>query len=244
MRIDILTVFPGVFSPLDESIVRRAREKKIVDIQVWDLRDFSEDRRHRKVDDAAYGGGRGMVLACGPIFAGVEEIRKYNPHGTVILTSPQGAVFSQELAVSLSRKEGLILICGRYEGVDERVTSICDLEVSIGDYVLTGGELPAMVIVDAVVRLIPGVLPEGASCDDSFMDALLDWPCYTRPAEFRGMKVPEVLISGDHAKVKEWRRRQAVERTRLRRPDLYEKYLKTAAGKRRARKGASYEQAT
>lgn len=244
MRIDVLTIFPGVFTPLDESIIRRAREKKLVDIHLWDLRDFSEDRRHRKVDDAAYGGGTGMVLACGPIFAGVEEIRRHNPSGKVILTSPQGTLFTQETASALSREEGLILICGRYEGVDERVESICDCELSIGDYVVTGGELPAMVIADAVIRLVPGVLPEDAPSADSFSDRLLDWPCYTRPAEFRGMKVPEVLISGNHGQVEEWRRRQAVERTKRRRPDLYEKHMKAVASETKGRKGARDEQAT
>ncbi|HOL66476.1 MAG TPA: tRNA (guanosine(37)-N1)-methyltransferase TrmD [bacterium] len=224
MRIDVLTIFPKVFTPLNASMMKRGREKGCVSFHLWNLRDFSTNA-YRQVDDAPFGGGRGMVLKCEPIYRGVEEIRKYNPEGTVILTTPQGRLLTQEIAAQLAQKPGLILICGHYEGVDERVSRLCDEELSIGDYILTGGELPAMVIIDAVVRLIPGVLPEGAAERDSFCEGLLDWPCYTRPAEFRGMKVPEVLLSGNHKAVEEWRRLQAEERTRKRRPDLYQKYL-------------------
>jgi len=224
MRIDFLTVFPEVFTPLNYSILKRAQEKGCVQYQLWHLRDFARNT-HRQVDDAPFGGGRGMVLMCEPIFLAIEEIKKHNPDGYVILTSPQGRLFNQQLAISLSKKKGLIFICGHYEGVDERVTTICDDEISIGDYILTGGELPAMVMAEAVIRLLPGVLPEGAVDKESFYQELLDWPCYTRPAEFRGLRVPQVLLSGNHAAIKKWRRQQAEKRTKERRPDLYQKYL-------------------
>lgn len=225
MRIDIITIFPEIFTPLDVSIIKRAREKKIVEIKIWNLRDFSKDK-HKKVDDKVYGGGKGMVLKCEPIYDAVEKIKEENKNAKVILTTPQGIVYNHQLAKELSKQEGLIIICGHYEGVDERVTKICDYEISIGDYILTGGELPAMVIVDSVVRLLPGVLPDDAPVYDSFSEYLLDWPCYTRPENFRGMKVPEILLSGDHKKIQEWRRKMAIERTKERRPDLYEKFLK------------------
>ncbi len=226
MRIDIITIFPEIFSPLNASIIKRAQEKDILEIKIWNLRDFSRSK-HKKVDDAPYGGGRGMVLACEPIFLAVEEIKKHNTDSLTILTSPQGEVFNQEMAKKLSEKKGLIIICGHYEGVDERIRSIVDCEISIGDYVLTGGELPAMVIVDCIARLLPGVLPDEAPVYDSFFDCLLDWPCYTRPEVFRGLKVPDVLLSGNHQKIAQWRHKQAVERTRQKRPDLYKKYSKT-----------------
>lgn len=225
MRIDIITIFPDVFTPLNVSIVRRAVEKGIVNIKIWNLRDFTKDK-HKKVDDTPYGGGKGMVLKCEPIFDAVEQIKKENRDAKVILTSPQGVLFNQKMANKLSKEKGLIIICGHYEGVDERVSSIVDYEISIGDYVLTGGELPAMVITDCVVRLLPGVLPEEAPSFDSFHNYLLDWPAYTKPAVFRGMKVPEVLLSGDHKKIAIWRRQEAEKRTKERRPDLYKEYLK------------------
>jgi len=224
MRIDILTIFPEIFLPLDVSIVKRAKEKGLVEIKIWNLRDFTKDK-HRKVDDEPYGGGKGMVLKCEPIFNAVEKIKEENKEAKVILTTPQGILYNQEMAKKLSKEKGLIIICGHYEGVDERVSSICDYEISIGDYILTGGELPAMVITDSVVRLIPGVLPEEAPVYDSFFDYLFDWPCYTRPAVFRGMKVPDVLLSGNHKKIEEWRKEKAIERTKERRPDLYRKFL-------------------
>ncbi|MCD6408574.1 tRNA (guanosine(37)-N1)-methyltransferase TrmD, partial [bacterium] len=223
MRIDILTIFPEIFLPLDVSIVKRAKEKGLVEIKIWNLRDFTKDK-HRKVDDEPYGGGKGMVLKCEPIFNAVEKIKEENKEGKVILTTPQGVLYNQEMAKKLSKEKGLIIICGHYEGVDERVSSICDYEISIGDYILTGGELPAMVITDSIVRLIPGVLPEEAPVYDSFFDYLFDWPCYTRPAVFRGMKVPDVLLSGNHKKIEEWRKEKAIERTKERRPDLYRKF--------------------
>ncbi len=225
MRIDIITIFPEIFTPLQSSILKRAAEKKLLEIEIHDLRDFTRDR-HKKVDDAAYGGGRGMVLQCGPIFAAVEYARKKNKKGKVLLTTPQGKLFTQDTAREFSREKGLIIVCGHYEGVDERVLSIVDGEVSVGDYVLTGGELPAMIIADCVARLVPGVLPEEAPVYDSFEKCLLDWECYTRPEVFNGMRVPEVLLSGNHKEIEKWRRQQALERTKKRRPDLYKEYLK------------------
>lgn len=230
MRIDIITIFPEVFSPLFSSIIKRAQEKGIIEIHLWNLRDFSKDK-HKKVDDAPYGGGKGMVLACEPIFLAVEKIKQINSDSLTILTSPDGEVFNQDKAKELSKEKGLIIICGHYEGVDERVRTIVDCEISIGDYVLTGGELPAMVIVDCITRLLPGVLPEEAQKNDSFSDFLLDWPCYTRPENFRGLKVPDVLLSGNHEKIKDWRLRQAIEKTKQKRPDLYRLFLKKKGGK-------------
>jgi len=225
MRIDVITIFPEIFTPLQSSILKRAAEKKLLEINIHDLRDFTQDR-HRKVDDAPYGGGRGMVLKCEPIFAAVKSIKKQNKKAQVLLTTPQGKLFTQESAREFSREKGLIIICGHYEGVDERVLSIVDGEVSIGDYVLTGGELPAMVIADCVARLIPGVRPDEAPVYDSFEKCLLDWECYTRPEVFNGMRVPDVLLSGNHGQISDWRRKRALERTRERRPDLYGKFLR------------------
>jgi len=224
MRIDILTIFPGMFAPLEESIIQRARDRELLDIVLWNVRDFSRDKHH-KVDDAPYGGGRGMVIACDPVFRAVRAIRRRNPKARVVLTNPQGRLFTQAYAREMSREKGLIFICGHYEGMDERISSLCDDEVSIGDYVLTGGELPAMVMVDCIARLIPGVLPADAPVNESFSSLLLDWPSYTRPAVFRRKKVPDVLLSGDHERIGRWRREVSVERTKERRPDLYEKYL-------------------
>ncbi len=225
MRIDIITIFPDIFTPLDVSIVKRAKEKKIVEIKIWDLRDFSKDK-HKKVDDKPYGGGKGMVLKCQPIFDAVDTIKKENPEGKVILTTPTGILLNHQIVKKLSKEKGLIIICGHYEGVDERVTKICDYEISIGDYILTGGEIPAMVIVDSVIRLLPGVLPEEAPVYDSFYNYIFDWPSYTRPQNFRGMKVPDILISGNHREIEKWRRKKAIEKTKEKRPELYERYLK------------------
>jgi len=230
----ILTLFPGMFrGPFDESIVGRAREQGLVEVRLVNFRDFAHDR-HRTVDDYPYGGGPGMVLKPEPIFEAVEwvqanireregeeEVRRT----PVILLSARGRPFTQAVAQAMARKRYLILICGHYEGVDERVAeALCTDELSIGDYVLTGGELPAMVVVDAVVRLLPGVLhsPESAQ-DDSYTSGLLQFPHYTRPAVYRGMAVPEVLLSGHHAEIARWRRRQALLRTLRYRPDLLEK---------------------
>ncbi len=223
MRVDIVTIFPEAFAPLGLSLVGRARERGLLRIVVWDLRDFTTDR-HRQVDDAPYGGGAGMVMKPEPFFAAVEAIRaQVSPTASrILLTSPQGARLTHDLAQALAGEPHLIVLCGHYEGIDERVRlGLTTEEISIGDYVLTGGELAAMVIVDAVARFVPGVIGDAASvAADSFAEGLLDYPQYTRPAEFRGMTVPEVLLSGNHAAIRRWRRAQQVRRTIERRPDL------------------------
>ena len=220
MRVDILTLFPGMFvGPFDESMLKRAREAGLLQLNLVDIRDFATDR-HRTVDDTPYGGGPGMVMKPGPIFAAVEAVRSADSR--VILLSPQGRLFEQAMAIELSTLPHLVLICGHYEGVDERVREhLVDEELSIGDYVLTGGELAAMVVVDAVGRLLPGVLGAGESTvEESHSSGLLEYPQYTRPVEFRGWRVPDILLSGNHAEIARWRRRRALERTRERRPDL------------------------
>jgi tRNA (guanine37-N1)-methyltransferase len=223
MRVDIVTIFPEAFAPLGLSIVGRARERGLLEVVVWDLRQFAPGR-HRQVDDAPYGGGAGMVMKPEPFFAAVDAIRAAVPDSAphIILTSPQGRLLTHAVAQELARQDHLIILCGHYEGVDERVREGLGAdEISIGDYVLTGGELPAMVIVDAVARFIPGVVGDAASvAADSFADGLLDHPHYTRPAEFRGLRVPDVLLSGDHEAIRRWRRAQRLARTLRRRPDL------------------------
>lgn len=226
MKIDILTLFPVMFSGvLSESIIGRAVEAGAVDIRVTDFRQFSANK-HKTVDDTPYGGGGGMVLKPEPVFAAVESLLTQDgPKPRVILTCPQGKPYSQELALQLAKEEHIILIAGHYEGYDERIRQhlITD-EISIGDYVLTGGELPAMVIVDSVIRLLPGVLGNDTSAElDSFRNGLLEHPHYTRPYEYRGWQVPDVLISGHHEKIEQWRRRESLRRTWMRRPDLLEK---------------------
>jgi tRNA (guanine37-N1)-methyltransferase len=222
MRVDVLTLFPAMFAgPLDESIVRRARVAGLLDLKVHNLRDWAKDR-HKTVDDRPFGGGPGMVLKPEPLFEAVESLRG---EGTrVVLTSPSGAVFNQAMARRWSREPHLIFICGSYEGYDERVRRyLADEDVSIGDFVLTNGALPAMVMIDSVTRLIPGALGDDESAvDESFSTGLLEYPHYTRPAEFRGWTVPEVLLSGNHADIARWRRLQAMRRTAERRPDLWE----------------------
>ena len=222
MKIDVLTLFPGMFpGPLDESIIKRACESGRLRLGIHDLRDYTHDR-HRTVDDRPFGGGPGMLMKPEPLFEAVEALRGENTR--VILTSPAGRPFRQEIARELAGEEHLLLVCGSYEGFDERVREcLADDELSIGDYVLTNGALPAMVIIDSVTRLLSGVLGDDeSSVDESFSDGLLEYPQYTRPAEFRGMTVPEVLLSGDHAAIERWRREQAQLRTRHRRPDLLE----------------------
>ena len=223
MRIDILTIFPGMFrGPFDESIVKRAVEKGLVQIFVHDIRDYASDK-HRTVDDYPYGGGPGMVMKAEPLFAAVEDVQgQAAEQGPVVLLTPQGRLFDQGVVVELARHDRLILICGHYEGMDARVHEhLATDEVSIGDYVLSGGELAAMVVVDAVVRQIPGALGSpDSSADDSFSQGLLEYPQYTRPADFRGMAVPEVLLSGNHGEIARWRRQQSLLRTAQRRPDL------------------------
>ena len=223
MRIDILTLFPQVFeSPLSCSIVKRAQDNGLVEIALTDIRDFSTDS-YRKVDDKPYGGGPGMVMMPGPVFDCFEHVQKLSPEpGRVILLTPQGRPFNQAKALELSAEKRLILIAGKYEGFDERIrTGLGAEQISIGDYVLSGGELAAMVIIDAVVRLLEGALgDEDSAKDDSFSEGLLEYPHYTRPEDFRGKKVPEILLSGDHAKIAQWRRQQSAERTKKWRPDL------------------------
>ncbi len=218
MKIDILSLFPGMFSGVfEESIIKRAINDGKVSINIHNFRDFSLDP-HNKVDDTPYGGGAGMVLTCQPIFDCVKSLR--NDDSLVILMTPDGVVYKQDMAYSLATKKHLIFICGHYEGFDERIRSICDMEISIGDYVLTGGEIASMAIVDSIVRLIPGVIEEESHVNDSFNDNLLDYPTYTKPRVYEGMEVPEVLVSGDHKKIDEWRREESLKRTRERRPDL------------------------
>lgn len=223
MRIDIITIFPEAFPPLEVSIVGRARQRGLLTVAVWDLRTFTATK-HRQVDDAPYGGGSGMVMKPEPFFAAVDAVRAQAPGTTprIILTSPQGTPFTYRLAQELAAEGHLVLLCGHYEGIDERVrTGLATDEISIGDYVLTGGELAAMVIVDAVSRFISGVVGDTRSvAADSFVDGLLDHPHYTRPTEFRGMKVPDVLLSGDHEAIRRWRHAQRLRRTLGRRPDL------------------------
>ena len=223
MRIDVLTLFPQAFeSPFNYSILKRAQEAGIVEIVLTNIRDFTTDS-YKKVDDKPYGGGPGMVMMPGPVFDCFEYVQKLSSQkGRVILLTPQGQKFDQARAAELSKQKRLILIAGRYEGFDERIRLGLDAEqISIGDYVLSGGEFAAMVVIDAVVRLLPSALgDENSAKDDSFSAGLLEYPQYTRPEVFRGMKVPDILLSGDHAKIAEWRRQQALERTKKWRPDL------------------------
>jgi len=223
MRIDVLTLFPEMFAGVfTESIIKRAGEKGLIEIVVTNIRDYAVDN-HRSVDDKPYGGGPGMVLMCQPLFAAVEDVCSKAKHpDEIILLTPQGRQFNQERAKELALKERILLIAGHYEGFDERIrTELATMELSIGDYVLSGGEIPAMAIVDAVTRLIPGVLGDDlSSSEESFSNGLLEYPQYTRPAEFRGEKVPDILLSGNHALIKQWRSQQAQQRTNQRRPDL------------------------
>lgn len=220
MRIDVLTLFPAMFAgPLDESIIKRAREANLLDLRIHNLRDYAHDR-HKTVDDRPFGGGPGMLLKPEPLFEAIEDLSRESAY--VVLLSPSGRVFNQQAAQELTQHEHLVLVTGHYEGFDERVRAeLADDELSIGDYVLTNGALPAMVVIDTVTRLLPGVLGDDQSShDESFSHGLLEYPQYTRPAEFRGMKVPEILLSGNHAQIARWRAEQAKSRTIERRPDL------------------------
>ena len=222
MKIDILTLFPNMFEGVfSSSIIKRAIENKLVDIKLHNFRDYTDDP-HNKVDDTPYGGGAGMVLMAQPIYDCVESLK--DDDSFVILLTPSGVPYKQKIAYDLSKKKHLIIICGHYEGFDERIRTLADLEISIGDYVLTGGEIPAMVLTDSITRLIPGVINEQSHIEDSFNEKyLLDYPTYTKPRNFRGMEVPEILISGDHKKIDEYRHQESLKRTKELRPDLLEK---------------------
>lgn len=221
MKIDILTLFPEMFEGfLNTSIIKRAQQDKFVEINVHNIRDYSTDP-HKKVDDYPFGGGKGMVLMPQPIFDAVEALKKEN--SIVLLMTPQGEPYYQEKAKELTTFNHLIIICGHYEGFDERILSIVDEEISIGDYILTGGEIPSMVITDSVVRLIDGVIEQESHENESFTDNLLDYPVYTKPQDFRGMKVPEVLVSGHHENIRKWRLEEQIKKTTEKRPDLIEK---------------------
>lgn len=222
MKIDVLTLFPNMYEGfLNESIIKRAIDNHHVEVNIHNFRDYSTDP-HKKVDDYGFGGGAGMVLMPQPIFDAVEALR--TDDSLVILMTPQGVPYKQHIAYSLAHNQKhLIIICGHYEGFDERIRSIVDLELSIGDYVLTGGEIPSMVIMDSVIRLLSGVIEEESHLNDSFSNNLLDYPVYTKPVDFRGMKVPDVLLSGHHANINKWRLEQSIQKTRERRPDLLEK---------------------
>jgi tRNA (guanine37-N1)-methyltransferase len=220
MQFTVLTLFPEMFAPLQESILKRAQEASLVQIRLVNFRDYATSK-HKNVDDVPYGGGAGMLLKPEPIFAAIRDLPRPTVKRRVILLSPQGQVFCQKKAKEWSEEEELVFICGHYEGFDERVRELADEEISLGDYVLTGGELAAMVMIDAVARLIPGVLGRHASAEeDSHSISLLEYPQFTRPADFEGRQVPDILLSGHHAMIKRWRRKESLRRTFLRRPDL------------------------
>lgn len=225
MIFDILTLFPGMFEgPFDESIINRAKDKQLIDISLHNIRDWATDR-HQTADDSPYGGGAGMVMKAEPLAGCISAIKTLRPHSTVVMTSPQGRLLSHRVALELAEKDGLIIVCGRYEGIDERIRTLyADDDISLGDFVLSGGEIAAMAIVDAVTRLLPGVLGCSESAEtDSFGDGLLEYPHYTRPPEFGGLNVPETLLSGNHELIRKWRRKESLRRTRALRPDLFVK---------------------
>ncbi len=226
MRIDVLSCVPELlYSPLNHSILQRAQQKKLLEVYVHNLRDYSLDK-HRSVDDYPYGGGPGMVLSAPPLANAIQSLSQNIPYDEIIFLTPDGLTFNQKIANQLSLKQNLLLIAGHYKGIDQRIRDkYVTKEISIGDYVLSGGELPALVLVDAIVRLIPGVLnDETSALSDSFQNGLLDAPCYTRPAVFEGMKVPEILLSGDHQKIEEWRLQASLQKTQKLRPDLFHKW--------------------
>lgn len=221
MKIDVLTLFPEMFNGvLNESIIKKAIEKKIVNINLINFRDYSK-LSNKQVDDTIYGGGPGMLLRCEPIFDALDDINK-DKDAHIILLSPEGSTYSSTKAKELTTYKHLIIICGHYEGFDERIKTLADEIISIGDYVLTGGEIPAMAIIDSTVRLLDGAINKESLESESFEDGLLDYPVYTKPREYRGMKVPDVLLSGDHAKIKAWREEKQIEKTKENRPDLME----------------------
>ena len=228
LRIDIVTIFPEIFKAVvNESILKRAQKKKKVLINIHDLRDYA-DNRHKKVDDRPFGGGPGMVISPLPVFRAVKKIKARSKIAKVILLTPQGVKLHQGKVKSLSIEKRLIFLCPHYEGIDERVRQeLVDEEISVGDYILTGGELPALIVMDSVIRLLPGVLGDDDSIkSESFEDSLLEYPHYTRPANFKGLKVPKVLLSGNHKEIELWRKQKAISKTKNKRTDLYQKYLK------------------
>ena len=221
MKIDILTLFPEMFAPLKESIIKRAVEDGKIEINITNIRDFANPP-HYRCDDMPFGGGAGMVMMCEPLFKAIESVMQIN--SKIFYMSPRGKVFNQGLAREMSKFEHIILLCGHYEGIDQRVIDYFNIEeLSIGDYVLTGGEIPAMVVADSIIRLIPGVIREESTREESFSENLLEYNQYTRPAEFRGMSVPEVLLSGHHKNIEDWRKQQSIEITKKIRPDLLDK---------------------
>ncbi len=218
MKIDVLTLFPDMFnSVFSESIIKRALDKKIVEINIHNIRTYSNDP-HKKTDDTPYGGGAGMVLMCQPIFDAVKSLKKDNTK--VILLTPSGKLYNQAVAIDLSGEKHLIIICGHYEGFDERIKTICDMEISIGDYILTGGEIPAMVLIDSITRLLDGVIRKESYQNESFANNMLDYPTYTKPRIYENLEVPSVLVSGDHEKIRKWREEKQLEITKKNRPDL------------------------
>lgn len=220
MRIDILTLFPGSISGfLNESIIKRAIKDEKVEINLINFRDYSK-LSNKQVDDTIYGGGPGMLLRCEPIFDCIDDIKTED--AKIVILTPEGKTYSQSTAKEFSKFKHLIIICGHYEGFDERIKTLADFQISIGDYILTGGEIPACAIVDSIVRLLPGVINEDSLASESFEEGMLDYPVYTKPAEYRGMKVPEVLLSGNHALIDEWRRNEKRKRTEEKRPDIME----------------------
>ena len=222
MKIDILSLFPEMFTgPFTESILKRAQSEGKIEIEIHNFRDYSKDP-HKNVDDTPFGGGSGMVLCCQPIFDCINALKKED--SLVIMMTPSGKTYNQEMAYALSKKKNLIILCGHYEGFDERIRHICDLEISIGDFILTGGEIPAMVLVDSITRLLPGVIDSESSMNESFNNSLLDYPVYTKPRVYEGMEVPEILLSGDHKKINEYRLSEQIRKTKEIRPDLWEKY--------------------
>lgn len=220
MKIDILTLFPDMFNNIfNESIIKRAIDQKLVTINIHNFREYTNDS-HNKVDDTPYGGGCGMVLMIQPIYDCLEKIK--GPNSKIILLTPSGKKYDQKTAYDLSKEEHIILICGHYEGFDERIRSLVDLEISIGDYVLTGGEIPAMILTDSIIRLLPNVIEEKSHLEDSFNNNLLDYPTYTKPRVYKNMEVPEVLLSGDHKKIAQFRKEESIKKTKAIRPDLLE----------------------
>lgn len=221
MKIDVLTLFPNMFDGiLTESIIKRAIENNKIEINIHNIRDYSKNK-FKKVDDYGFGGGAGMVLMPQPIYDAINDLKKDNTK--VIMLTPQGSKYDQKKAYSLSKESHIILLCGHYEGFDERIRSFVDEEISVGDYVLTGGEIPSMILIDSITRLIDGVIEEESHINDSFNDNLLDYPVYTKPVDFNGMKVPDVLLSGHHENINKWRKEESIKRTKERRPDLLEK---------------------